>query len=71
MGLHDYITGILQWNNPSEGTPAFSLELDTILNTIVYNIVKSNCEGQENYGNLLIDGGCQWILDRFATRMVH
>lgn len=27
--------------------------------------------GVQDFGNLLIDGGSQWILDRFATRIVH
>ena len=78
MGLHEYITGLLQWNNspPEEAqvcveAKIFSLELDTLLNSIVTNLVHCGVQGPNNYGNRLIDGGCQWILDRFATRLVH
>jgi len=78
MGLHEYITGLLQWNNspPEEAqlcveANIFSLELDTLLNSIVTNLVHCGVQGPNNYGNRLIDGGCQWILDRFATRLVH
>lgn len=48
MGLHEYIIGLLQWNNspPEEAQVSieakiFSLELDTLLNTMVTNLV--NC----------------------------
>lgn len=68
-GLNDYLVAILQWNNPIEDVDnQFSLELDTLVNSIVFQIVKSNVR---EYGNTLIDGGQQWILDRFTTRMVH
>lgn len=46
---------ILQWNNPIEDVDnQFSLELDTLVNSIVFQIVKSNVR---EYGNTLIDGG--------------
>jgi hypothetical protein len=48
MGLHEYIIGLLQWNNspPEEAQVSieakiFSLELDTLLNSMVTNLV--NC----------------------------
>lgn len=67
--MNDYLVAILQWNNPLERVDnEFSLELDTLVNSIVLHIVQS---GVREYGNTLIDGGQQWILDRFATRMVH
>ena len=54
-GLNDYLVAILQWNNPLEQVDnEFSLELDTLVNSIVLHIVQS---GLREYGNTLIDGG--------------
>jgi hypothetical protein len=46
----------------------FCLELDTTVNSLIIHLVRSNVR---DYGNMLIDGGQQWMLDRFSTRMVH
>ncbi len=67
-GLNDMLMQVLQANDP--GRPFFSLKVDTVVNKTLNNLL--NCGASAiNLSESFIDGGSQWVLDRFAPRMAH
>ncbi len=69
LGLAEFLNEILSLNDQSQPVSrGFVLEFDTYLKQIITNLVDSQVN---NFGDRLIDGGSQWILDRFSSRMGH
>ena len=68
IGIAEFISEALGWNDPNKqgGTTSLVIEFDTYMNQIITNLVESQVN---NFGDRLIDGGSQWILDRFSSRM--
>ena len=62
-GLQDYLLNILAWNDPA--AEYFSAAIETVCVSVFFNLVNS----QAFDATLLIDGGSQWVLDRFLARL--
>ena len=67
-GLNHFILQVLEANDPSN--QFFNLKVDTMINRNLNNLL--NCGVSAAFlGQNFIDGGCQWVLNRFAPRMAH
>jgi hypothetical protein len=67
-GLFEFIVEVLQNNDPA--TAFFNLKVDTLINRILNNLLTHSSKPALLSANF-IDGGSQWIMDRFAPRMAH
>ena len=65
IGIAEFLSEALGLNDPSiqGGNTYLLIEFDTYINQIITNLVESQVN---NFGDRLIDGGSQWILDRFS-----